>query len=105
MTSGPTQKILLGCVAENNHKYLSQALRLVRSVRWFGGALKDTDIVVVAIEGLEPAYRLALENLGALYAFKDMQKAQNGLIGELLLMIKTAFNLLDDGTDVHNLCY
>lgn len=65
MSSRSSEKILLGCVAENNHKFLSQSLRLVQSVRWFGGALKDTDIVVCVVEGIEPAYRRALESLGA----------------------------------------
>ncbi len=65
MASVPSKKILLGCVAENNDKYLSQALRLVHSVRWFGGALKDADIIVAVVEGLETSYRQALESLGA----------------------------------------
>ncbi len=65
MASVPSETILLGCVAENNHKYLSQALRLVQSVRWFGGAFRGVDIVVAVVEGVEPAYRRALESLGA----------------------------------------
>ena len=65
MTSRSSEKILLGCVAENNYKYLSQALRLVRSVRWFGGALKDADIRLCVIEGVDPSYRRAIESLGA----------------------------------------
>src|SRR5262245_60733823 len=66
---GPTllssRKILFGCVADNNHKYLSQALRLVQSVRWFGGALKDVDIIVCAVEGIDRSYGRVLESLGA----------------------------------------
>lgn len=65
MTSSSPAKILLGCVAENNYKYLSQALRLVRSARWFGGALEGADIIVCVVEGVEPSYRHALESLGA----------------------------------------
>lgn len=65
MTSSSSEKILLGCVAENNYKYLSQALRLVRSVRWFGGALETADIIVCVVEGVEPSYRRALESAGA----------------------------------------
>jgi len=35
-------KILLGCVTENNPKYLSQALRLLQSLRWFRGKVANT---------------------------------------------------------------
>jgi hypothetical protein len=38
------------------------------------------------------------------YAFEDAQKSQHGLVGQLLLMIEAAFNLLNEGSDVHNLC-
>lgn len=65
MTSCASEKILLGCVADNNNKYLSQALRLVRSVRWFGGALKDVDIIVCVIDGVESSYSRMIESLGA----------------------------------------
>jgi hypothetical protein len=65
MTSRSSEQILLGCVAENNEKYLSQALRLVRSVRWFGGALEGADIIVCVIDRVDPSYRRALESLGA----------------------------------------
>lgn len=39
-------KVVFGCVAENNGKYLSQALRLLQSLRWFGGRLADSDFMV-----------------------------------------------------------
>ena len=61
----PSEKILFGCVAENNHKFLSQALRLVRSVRWFGGTLKDVDIVVCVVDEIDPRYERVLDLLGA----------------------------------------
>src|SRR5437870_2291499 len=65
MSSEMSEKLLIGCVAENDEKYLSQALRLVRSLRWFGGLLGAADFVVCAVEGIERAYRDELENLGA----------------------------------------
>jgi hypothetical protein len=65
MASTLSEKIVIGCVAENNYKFLSQALRLVRSVRWFGGALEGADIIVCVVEGVDPGYRRAIESLGA----------------------------------------
>ncbi len=65
MSSEMSEKLLIGCVAENDEKYLSQAVRLVRSLRWFGGLLGAADFVVCAVEGIERAYRDELENLGA----------------------------------------
>lgn len=85
MTSRLSQKILLGCVAENNYKYLSQALRLVRSVRWFGGALEDTDFIVCVVEGIEPAYRRALESLGAAVRIVSRYDPANPLFNKVQL--------------------
>lgn len=65
MTSTSSERVLLGCVAENNHKYLSQAVRLVQSVRWFGGSFSDADFIVCAVEGVESNYRRTLEGLAA----------------------------------------
>jgi len=39
------------------------------------------------------------------YAFEHAQEAQHSLVGGLCLMrVETAFNLLDNGSDVHTLC-
>ena len=78
-------KSLLGCVAENNDKYLSQALRLVQSVRWFAGALKDADIVVCVVEGIEPGYRRALESLGAVIRIVPRFDPANPLFNKIQL--------------------
>lgn len=33
------RELLIGCVAENDSKSLGQAIRLVQSIRWFGGGM------------------------------------------------------------------
>lgn len=38
------------------------------------------------------------------HAFQYAQESQDSCIGKLLLMIETALDLLDNGSDVHNLC-
>jgi len=48
--------LVIGCVAENTTKYLSQALRLLQSVRWFGGLIADAKFIVCVVEGADPAY-------------------------------------------------
>jgi hypothetical protein len=58
-------RVLFGCVAENNTKYLGQALRFVQSLRWFGGALAASDVIVCVVDACRPAYRSAIESLGA----------------------------------------
>jgi hypothetical protein len=40
-----------------------------------------------------------------LYTFQHMQETQNCLVGELFMMSETLLNLLNDGTDVHSLCF
>lgn len=56
---------VLGCVAENTSKYLGQALRLVQSIRWFGGSLAEARVVVGVVERCDVRARRALESLGA----------------------------------------
>lgn len=58
-------RCLVGCVAENNPKYLEQACRLVQSIRWFGGGLSTSRILVCVVEGVDPAYRERLTRHGA----------------------------------------
>jgi hypothetical protein len=65
MATSLSKRTLIGCVAENNHKYLSQALRLVQSVRWFAGALRDADVIVCVVGGIESSFRRKLERFGA----------------------------------------
>ncbi len=56
--------LLVGCVAENNPKYLGQALRLVQSIRWFGGGLAQARLLVCAVEGIAGSSRKELESYG-----------------------------------------
>jgi len=58
-------EVVVGCVTENSSKYLGQALRLVQSIRWFGGALADARVVVAAVERLDLRARRELERYGA----------------------------------------
>jgi hypothetical protein len=53
--------LLVGCVAENDPRSLGQALRLVQSIRWFGGEMADAHVMVCAVGGLDPSFRQALE--------------------------------------------
>ena len=43
--AGVSGCIGIGCVAENTPKYLSQALRLAQSVRWFGCTMTDVNFI------------------------------------------------------------
>lgn len=63
---GPNVRILVGCVAENTPKYLSQALRLLQSVRWFGGTMANVNFIVCVVEKVDPEYHSEFERLGAL---------------------------------------
>jgi len=58
-------EIVAGCVTEDNPKFLGQALRLVQSIRWFGGELAQSRVVVGAVERIDVRARRALEALGA----------------------------------------
>ncbi len=57
--------IVVGCVADDNPKYLSQALRLLKSVRWFGGSISSAPFIVCVIGRADDAYRKAFEAYGA----------------------------------------
>lgn len=58
--------MLIGCVAEATPKFLDQALRLLHSLRWFGGMLRDARFIVGVVGNkIEPAYRDKLEALNA----------------------------------------
>ena len=50
------RRLVLGCVADNNPRYLSQALRLLKSVRWFGGDSARCDFILCIVDSVEPAY-------------------------------------------------
>jgi len=51
------QSLVIGCVAENTPKFLSQALRLLQSIRWFGGKISGAKVIVCVVEEIDPVYR------------------------------------------------
>lgn len=53
--------LIIGCVAENTPKYLSQALRLLQSIRWFGGKIADVKFIVCVVDGCDPVYKAEFE--------------------------------------------
>src|SRR5258708_24077736 len=56
----PADEIVIGCVTEDTPKFLGQTLRLVQSIRWFGGELARARLVVGAGERIDPRARRAL---------------------------------------------
>ncbi len=56
---------MVGCVADNNATYLGQALRLLRSWRWFAGSYSDAPFCVCVVDEVSMESRLAFERLGA----------------------------------------
>ena len=61
----PLRDWLLACVAENDARYLAQAERFVQSVRWLPGDAAALRVRVHVVDGVAPAARAALEELGA----------------------------------------
>lgn len=59
------EEVVIGCVAENAPRFLAQACRLVRSIRWFGGSLSGARVLVCVVEGVDPRVREDLEAHGA----------------------------------------
>ena len=57
--------MVVGCVADNDPKFLDQALRLLQSWRWFGGALASADFHVCVIDSVDTRYRQMYERYGA----------------------------------------
>jgi hypothetical protein len=58
-------RILIGCVADNNPKFLAQALRLVQSIRWMGGQAAGANIMVCLIDEADPYYAKEFGRWGA----------------------------------------
>src|ERR1700682_1384132 len=56
---------LIGCVADNNWRFLDQSLALVRSLRWFGGAAANSDFRVCVVDSAKPAYLREMSRYGA----------------------------------------
>ncbi|MEH6948246.1 hypothetical protein V7068_14475 [Bacillus sp. JJ634] len=57
-------RMMIGCVAENNHKYQTQALRLIQSIRWFGGKMAGANIFVCMVDEADPEFVKELEKWG-----------------------------------------
>lgn len=57
--------MVVGLVTENSPRMLVQAVRLLRSLRWFGGELAGARAVVCAVGTIDPDARRTLEELGA----------------------------------------
>src|SRR5579864_2319823 len=57
--------LVMGCVTEDAPRSLAQTLRLVRSIRWFGGRAAAARVLVCAVESIRPEARAALAALGA----------------------------------------
>jgi hypothetical protein len=75
--------LLIGCVAEATPKFLDQALRLLRSVRWFGGSIRDAPFVVGVVGEIPASYRKKFEALDArirsVERFSDLHPQSNKL--------------------------
>ena len=59
------RRIVLGCVADNKPAYLYEALRLLQSVRWFGGPSAECDFILCIVGSADPLYSRHFRRLGA----------------------------------------
>lgn len=59
------KKIVFGCVTDQKPRFLEQAVRLVASLRWFGGEVAESLFVVAAVDGMPAPYETKLKRLGA----------------------------------------
>jgi hypothetical protein len=59
------QDFLVGCVVENDPQLLGQALRLVQSIRWFGGEMADARVRICVVGELGRSFRQEFERYGA----------------------------------------
>lgn len=57
-------RLALGCVAENRPKFLLESLRLLQSLRWFGGKAADADFFFCCVDDLDPDYAQEVRRLG-----------------------------------------
>ena len=57
--------VLVGCVTEGDPESLSQALRLVQSIRWLGGELADAQVRICVVGELGRSSRRDFERYGA----------------------------------------
>lgn len=78
-------EVVVGCVTEDDPKYLGQALRLLQSIRWFGGELSRSRVLVCAVERIDARARRALEALGAEIRIVPRFDRRNGSANRLQL--------------------
>lgn len=57
-------RLLIGCVTENDRKYRDQTLRLVQSIRWFGGSSAGANIFVCIVDKADREFVDELKKLG-----------------------------------------
>ncbi|HVT58538.1 MAG TPA: hypothetical protein VHR45_09065 [Thermoanaerobaculia bacterium] len=79
----PPETIVVGCVAENDPRFLAQARRLTLSLRWFGGSLAGARMLVCVVEGISAQDRRALEEAGAEVRIVGRFDARNGSANKL----------------------
>ena len=58
-------KVLFSCVSENGPDWFRRVETLALSIRQFGGALADSDIVINFVNGVDPEFERKLAELGA----------------------------------------
>jgi hypothetical protein len=98
--------VVVGLLTENAPRMLTQAIRLMRSIRWFGGELAHARVVVCGVGPLESSARETLEALGAevrtVSRFHPANPTGNRhqLLAELLDAPQKLFLLLDCDTIV-----
>ena len=59
-------KLAIGCVADNNNKFLDQALRLLKSWRWYALPYEKSDFYLCVVASLPAEYRKEYEKYGAI---------------------------------------
>jgi len=64
-TDGQERSVIFGCVVDSSPRGLFQALRLVQSLRWFGGSLADSSFGVHVEGDCSPAFQGELARYGA----------------------------------------
>jgi hypothetical protein len=79
------EEIVVGCVAENDPLFLTQALRLALSLRWFGGAFAQARMLVCVVGGIGPEDRRRLEGAGAEVAIVERFDPRNASANKLQL--------------------
>ncbi|MEW4267082.1 methyltransferase [Priestia aryabhattai] len=58
-------RVAIGCVTENNAKFQERTLRLVQSIRWFGGNMAGVNIFVCIVDEADPSFVDELKKWGA----------------------------------------